>query len=98
MRHILKRLLKLTGSHCKKTCDNLRLGLMWLRCADSRTFVSGVRVHLTEKALTLFLLFCFVRGFNGYFQETITFQDSRGGPIFSRRGVQLFPGGGGPIA
>ena len=28
-------------------------------------------------------------------KKTITFQGFRGGPTFSRGGVQLFPGGGG---
>ena len=31
------------------------------------------------------------------FKENYNFSGSRGGPTFSR-GVQLFPGGGGPIA
>ena len=65
----------------------------------SRNFVRGGPGQSDKKkALTTFFFFFFF--FFSYFTEvkwsiskkSITFQGSRGGPIFSR-GVQLFPGG-----
>ena len=68
----------------------------------------GFQVNMTKKALTFFLFVFFSSCFlysSAYFTEvkwltlkkTIIVQGSRGSPTFFKR-VQLFPGGGGPIA
>ena len=51
--------------------------------------------------LVLSLFYSLQRGSNGFIAEKtilILYQGSRGGPLFSRGGVKLFPGGGGPNA
>ena len=48
--------------------------------------------------LVLSLFYSLKRGSNGFIAEKtilILYQGSRGGPLLSRGGVQLFPGGGG---
>ena len=78
----------------------------FLPCADPGIFVrgGGVQVRLTKKSSdNLFFFFFFspqliLQKSNAQFQinlSSIIFQGSRGGPTFSRGGVQLFPGGGG---
>ena len=49
-----------------------------------------------QRFLVLNLFYSLQRGSNGFITEkTILFKGSRGGPTFSRVGVQLFPEGGG---
>ena len=48
--------------------------------------------------LVLSLIYSLQRGSNGFIAEKtilILYQGSRGGPLFSRGGVKLIPGGGG---
>ena len=48
--------------------------------------------------LVLSLFYSLQRGSNGFIAEKtllILYQGSKGGPLFSRGGVKLFPGGGG---
>ena len=56
----------------------------------------GVQVNLAKKLTTFFLvLSLFYRRQMLISKITINFQDSLGGPTFSRvGGIQLFPGGG----
>ena len=51
-----------------------------------------------QSYLVLSLFHSLQRGSNGFIAEKtilILYQGSRGGPLFSRGGVKLFPGGGG---
>ena len=51
-----------------------------------------------QSYLVLGLFYSLQRGFNGFIAEKtvlIIYQGSRGGTLFPRGGVKLFPGGGG---
>ena len=53
---------------------------------------------ICQSYLVLSLCYSLQRGSNGFIAEKtilILYQESRGGPLFSRGGVKLFPGGGG---
>ena len=70
----------------------------------SRNFCQGgpgpTAIKQPEQSfLVLNLFYSLQRGSNGFITEkTILLKGSRGGPTFSREGVQPFPGGGGPNA
>ena len=54
--------------------------------------------NFCQSYLVLSLFYSLQRGSNGFIAEKtilILYQGSRGGPLFSRGGVKLFPGGGG---
>ena len=54
--------------------------------------------NFSQFYLVLSLFYSLKRGSNGFIAEKtilILYKGSRGGPLFSEGGVQLFPGGGG---
>ena len=64
----------------------------------SRNFRQGGQCQSDKKALTIFfflVLSLFYEVKRSISKKSIIFQGSRGGPLFSRGGVQCFPGGGG---